>query len=313
MSKTKKTNKSKVPVTPEAGKAISVAEQQHKARAAAKAPSGSVRLSPTAAAAAGAAMDQHVATAALEKRSAALALRLRGAVDAKRAERTAVRPPTSGAPTATPASAPSTLAAGVDDDDEASSEEGEVDDDDGAAPAVTLAAQAPAHGDNVASTSFTCDATARDCADKALAHSVELSDEHEHTRAMLSTLRDDVKSLQQVVISQTASIQGLMITVERGQDMLVQLVSSNSAPAVLFDAVADDARPVSRLPPPPARVQPAVDPRIERHAGLASATQHAALPADTLRAAGLSAERSLFTATPPAPLPFVRGISPKML
>ena len=129
-------------MTPEAGKAISVAEQQHKARAAAKAPSGSVRLSPTAAAAASAAMDQHVVTAALEKRSAALAQRLRGAVDAKRAERTAVRPPvgpTSGAPTAAPTSAPSTLAAVVDDDDEASSEEGEVDDDDGAAPAVTLA------------------------------------------------------------------------------------------------------------------------------------------------------------------------------
>ena len=71
--------------------------------------------------------------------------------------------------------------------------------------------------------------------------------------------------------------------------MLTQLVSSNSAPAVLFNAVADDARPVSRLPPPPDRVQPAVDPRIERHAGPASATQHAALPADTLRAAGLSA------------------------
>ena len=92
--------------------------------------------------------------------------------------------------------------------------------------------------------------------------------------------------------------------------MQTQLVSFRSAPAVCA-TVADDARPVTRLPPPPARAQPIADPRLERHADPASAAQHIALPADTLRATGLSAERSLLMATPPAPLPFVRGIRPK--
>ena len=128
---------------------------------------------------------------------------------------------------------------------------------------------------------------------------------------MLATLRDDVTSLQQVVVSQTASTQGLMIAVERSQDMLTQLVRSDSAPAVLSAAVVDDAQPVSRLTPPPARAQPVADPRLERLADPASAVQRADLPVNTLRAAGLSAERSLFTATPPTPLPFVQGISPR--
>ena len=139
------------------------------------------------------------------------------AVDAKRANRTAVRLPTSGAataaPTATTASTPPSSAVEIDADDEASSEDGKADKDD-SAPAGSLPAQAPAHGDNVASTSHTCDATAHDCADKALAHSVELSDEHEHTPAKLSTVRDDMRSLQQTVVSQFSSIPGLLMTVE---------------------------------------------------------------------------------------------------
>ena len=58
-------------------------------------------------------------------------------------------------------------------------------------------------------------------------------------------------------------------------------------------------------------VQFVADPRAACRVDSAPAFQHVDLLADVPRAVGLPAEPSLFAATAPAPMPFVRGISPK--
>ena len=221
-------------VTPEAGRVLSVTAQQLKARGAiTKPPSGSVRLSPPSASA----TKQQATAAAAATRSALLKERLRAKVAAQKTQRTAAPPP---APAPAAQASPT---ASVDDD---ATDSGPEDGEEGGtpAPAEALAeapTEAPANDSNEASTSLSCDATARTSAHAAYALAVGNADD-------IAQMLTVVSSLKATVAKQIASLQSLLTTADKTNYLMEILVSSDAAPAVpaaLPAATAENARPAS--------------------------------------------------------------------